>query len=86
MTPSGASGVVSKLYVPCRWSYIYILGHALDVCSKFNVMNAFGSNSSDIYKGNFGCTDYSPTTKLFLNVRIARSAALTRWLLSLTSW
>ena len=86
MTPGGASGVVSKLYVPCRWAYADILGHVLDVCSKFKLMNACRSNSSHIYIGNFGCTDDSPVTKLFLNVRISRSAALTLWLLGSTSW
>ena len=72
---------MSKLYVPCRWAYADILVHVLDVRGKFKVMNACGSNLSHRYIGDFGCTDDSPATKLFLNVRIARSEELTRWLL-----
>ena len=77
MTPGGSSGVVSKLYLPCSWAYADILGHILDVRSKIKLMNDCGSNSSYRYIGNFWCTDNSPATKLFLNVKIARSEALT---------
>ena len=86
MIPGGASGVVSTLYVPFRWAYTDILGHVLDVRSKFKVMNPCGSNSSHRYIGNFWFTDYSPATKLFLNIRISQSAALTQWFLGSTSW
>ena len=62
--------------MPCGWEYEDILGHVVDVCGKFKVMNACGSNSSHRYIGNLGCTDDSPAKNIFLNVRIAYSAAL----------
>ena len=78
LTPDGASGVLSKSNMPCRWAYADIYGHVLEVRKRFNIMKACGSNSSHKYMGNFWCTDASPATRWFLNERIACSAALTR--------
>ena len=78
--PGGANGVVLKSSMPCSCSWAERFGLILDVCNMFNVSSAWSSRQHHRCRGKFLSTEHKPLMKWFLNVHIAHSAALRRWI------
>ena len=74
--PGGPSGVLLKSYVPCIHAHADNLGLSLDACNRFSVMVACSSSLSHKCRGKSLSTLHNPAMNWFLNVRMARLAAL----------
>jgi hypothetical protein len=61
-------------------------GLILDPRRMLSVSNACGRSLSHKCSGNIGSHDANPAIKWFLNVCIALSAALRRWMCGGTNW
>ena len=77
LVPGGARGVSLKSKSPNESAWADFRGFILDVRSKFSVKVACSSNLCHWEMGKCGSALHSPVIKWFLNVRMARSAALT---------
>jgi hypothetical protein len=75
--PGGVSRYLSQLYGPLRASYAKMLGLILDFHSKVNVFRTCNGNTLSVIA--------RATMNASLNVWIALSAALTRWLCGSTT-
>ena len=84
--PGGAMGSLLKLYGPNNCDHAECLGLIRDPRSRLMVMSACGNNRSHRLTGKSMSVLHRPAMKWFLNVRIARSAALVRCCPGAASW
>ena len=82
----GARGVSLKLNFLLISVWSERLGFVLEYWSRLRVMKAWGVRRYHSWEVKLGLQEASPEQRLFLNVRIARSAALRRWVYKGTSW
>jgi len=85
LVPNGAMGVLLKSNLPASSLFADLLGVMREKRSMLRVSCTWGRNSSQSCRGQVGSTVDSVEMKCSLNVAIARSAALTRWLCGGTS-
>ena len=76
--PGGAKGDRLKSTAPCTWAWADDLGLILEPRRRLSDSSAFGNNLSHKCNGKCLSTLHRPAMKWFLNMRIARSAALRR--------
>jgi hypothetical protein len=84
--PGGARGVRLKSYSPCSWAYAESFGSMQEPRKRLRVNSACGRSLSQRCSEKSLSQLQRPATKCFLNVRIARSAALRRWTPGGTNW
>ena len=78
--PGGARGVALKSCTPWSCSWADRFGLILDMHKMFKVSSAWFSRRHHRCSGKFLSTEHKPLMKWFLNVCIAHSAALCRWI------
>jgi hypothetical protein len=82
----GASGVRLQSKAPLSWVCAERRGLICEPRMRFRQISACGSNLSHRFSGKLRSVLLSAAMKWLLNVRIARSAALRRWIWRGASW
>ena len=80
LVPGGARGVALKLKFLLMAAWAESLGFVREDRSRLRVITAWGMRRSQSWEENLVLQEASPTQKRFLNVWIARSAALRNWM------
>ena len=86
LVPGGAIVVALKLNLPNISAYAEREGLRLADLNKLMVLLQCGRSRSHYLEGNFGSQVYNSGIRWFLYVRMARSAALRRYIYGCTSW
>ena len=86
LVPGRGMGVMLYSKVTFNCACAKSLGFSLEGNSKFNVIHDCYTRWSQCFMGKTGSVEYIPAMKWSLNVLIARSTALRRWITGNYSW